>query len=145
MQITDRFSAEHRVFLQQLNHLDYAVTQGDASPAMVRAMVQVIAIAVERHAAVEETTLFPALARYLGQSVGPLAVMELEHQEIRQTLARIVDGMGTLHADVADFVTVLRDHIAKEDGVLFPLARRLLGEEELERLQRDAIEANPCM
>jgi hemerythrin-like domain-containing protein len=90
---------------------------------------------VAYHFRLEEEALFPILGRHLGTEAGPLAVMNAEHEEFRALLARLQSSMGAgqigeQEACARELIELLRAHIAKEDGVLFPMAERLLSPTE---------------
>lgn len=91
-------------------------------------------VGAEPHHAREEQVLFPALvARGLA---GPPRVMEMEHVGIRSLKHAIIDLAGrALAGDSAEtgaqdalrqsarkLVADLREHIAKEDGILYPMS-----------------------
>ncbi len=91
--------------------------------------------AVRRHLAKEEEVLFPAFeaASGMGQS-GPTVVMRLEHQQMRGILDQIsvaVDAGDTEEAlDLGDTLhMVTQQHNVKEEGMLYPMAENVLGEE----------------
>jgi hemerythrin-like domain-containing protein len=95
------------------------------------------------HHAKEERALFPMLERKgLPRSFGPLAVMLSEHDEGRAKLAAMRAALAAraperFGAHARAYVELLRDHISKEDQILFPMADGLLGENE----QREVLEA----
>ncbi len=103
----------------------------------------------------EEGVLFPALAAHgLSQQSGPVAVMLAEHEQGRAYIRRLreaatslerlspatgqspdpsagpsPDLVGARQAVVANaqgYVQLLRGHISKEDGVLFPMAGEVI-------------------
>lgn len=84
------------------------------------------------HHGKEEQHLFPALERH-GVPVegGPLGVMLHEHEEGRALLRTMAQGNNRQTAGaIRGYATLLRAHIEKENGVLFPLAERVLPDEE---------------
>ncbi len=90
---------------------------------------------VARHFDLEERALFPVLARYPGVVRGPLAVMDAEHSTFREGLHRLRAAVDDGDVDsqqryARDLIDLLREHIAKEDGVLFPMAARILNADE---------------
>lgn len=99
------------------------------------------------HHAKEEVLLFPAMnERGLPREAGPVAVMLSEHSRGRAQLAMIQDHLADAKAgstgavavvrrNLADYIWLLREHIAKEDQVLFQIARNIFSEEDNERLQ----------
>jgi hemerythrin-like domain-containing protein len=93
------------------------------------------------HHGKEEANLFPAMeARGLPAEVGPTAVMRQEHNMGRAFTREMGDALaeGDTRAFVAaarDYVELLREHIMKEDQVLFPMADRLLPAEDQDALR----------
>jgi hemerythrin-like domain-containing protein len=80
------------------------------------------------HHGKEEDFLFPALeAAGVPRQGGPIAVLLAEHQEGRRLVKAMAGAQGPERAkSIRAYVNLLRDHIAKEDGVLFPLADQRL-------------------
>jgi hemerythrin-like domain-containing protein len=97
------------------------------------------------HHGKEETNLFPAMeARGLPADVGPTAVMRQEHTMGRAFIKDMADALGesgtaAFVAAARGYVGLLREHIMKEDQVLFPMADRLLPPEDQDAL-RDVFE-----
>jgi hemerythrin-like domain-containing protein len=104
---------------------------------------------LDRHLRKEEEVLFPALESFLPRDLGPLAVLRGEHEDVRE-LYRRVESAGEMRArGMADqealakfqhygtgMVRVLRDHIYKEDRILFPMVTRFLTPERDAQLLR---------
>lgn len=136
MQITDRFTSEHQVFLRQLAFLESAL---DEPPEALAAIVRTLGGPLEAHAEAEEAFLFPDLYRFVGSDEGPVAVLTVEHRIIRDTVASLAAArdQSTARGHAERLIEVLRDHIAKEEEVVFPLASQLLGEERLRDLDAD--------
>jgi hemerythrin-like domain-containing protein/uncharacterized protein (DUF2249 family) len=84
------------------------------------------------HHAKEERHLFPALERRgVPREGGPIGTMLHEHEEGRRLLA----AMGSaddraVAAALHDYAVLLRAHIDKENGVLFPMAEQILSDAE---------------
>ena len=104
----------------------------------------------------EEGALFPALAAAgLSKDSGPVAVMLTEHEQGRgfnrgmEQAARSMEagnagGRADLVRNALGYVALLRQHIQKEDSVLFPMADRLIPagareklSVEFERIERE--------
>lgn len=134
MKITDALLGEHGVFYAQFSHLEQVVPElGDL--ALVQAQAALLTAALETHAHLEDELLFAALEPQLGQG-GPLAVMRMEHRQIEEGLARLL-GLGELAPArqlLLQVVQVARDHFAKEEQVLYPMAQQALGEARLAEL-----------
>lgn len=87
--------------------------------------------ALMRHMAMEETVLFTAVEQVTGTRAGPIQVLRVEHQQLRGILQRLAGAIAqcrlTDFADHADtFRIMLQQHSLKEDGMLYPLADRVL-------------------
>jgi hemerythrin-like domain-containing protein len=107
------------------------------------------------HHAKEEEELFVTLEeRGLPRSAGPTGIMLAEHQEGRRYIRALADAtqgyvkgdattIPQLVANARGYATLLRQHIAKEDQILFPLADRMLSSDDRYELviAFDAIEA----
>lgn len=126
MRITDALRGEHAAFYAQFDHLEATLPQA-GSAAEVRAAAVLLAAALASHAALEDRLLFDALEPQLGP-IGPLAVMRAEHDEIERGLAELAETQGLENARTLALhvVHVARDHFAKEEQVLFPIAERTL-------------------
>ena len=72
--------------------------------------------------------------------MSPLAVIEFEHGELNRILAELgsTDDPRKVRICSAKFAVALRDHIAKEERVLFPEAEKLLGEGKLVSISEKA-------
>jgi hemerythrin-like domain-containing protein len=128
-----RFQAEHQEALMVLLRLEgaaLALRRGNdaaANLAPVHEAHAFLSTAVRAHNDNEERALFPLLG-----DDAPTAVFIEEHRDLRALeaeLARVARaGDVRRTADVAlEMVELLRAHIAREDEVLFPMARERLG------------------
>lgn len=93
------------------------------------------------HHAKEEGVLFGAIARSgMPASEGPIPVMLEEHVEarsrtraLRRAAKKLEEGDATAGREVVStamsYAALIRDHIAKEDEVLFPMAAQLMAPE----------------
>ena len=85
------------------------------------------------HHGKEEGLLFPALeAAGVRRDGGPIGQMLAEHVEGRRLIAAMADALDAgpdlpaFAAAARRYIDLLRAHIGKENGVLFPLADRAL-------------------
>lgn len=139
MKITDRFSREHEVFVKQLESLRIAVRDGaDVTSAIAR--VRTLAGPLLRHAENEEVLLFPDLVEILGGAAGGMvSVLRQEHAIIHRQVTALTGEPAKAEFErvFTAFETLLRDHILKEEDVLFPLSAKLLGDERLEAMDAE--------
>lgn len=126
---------------------------------VLRATVRMIDTELLAHARREDDALFPAVERCLGDGAGPTPVMREEHRAIHAEAVRFRDTLRELNEvehpaiveateqlrgltargrDAAALATtahtliaLLDDHFAKEEQVLFPMARDLLSAAQL--------------
>jgi hemerythrin-like domain-containing protein len=135
---------EHRLIRKALDILDATAAHlaaGEHVPeALWSALVHWLhAFADIRHHAKEEDLLYPAMVRagvpYEG---GPVDVMLEEHDLGRALLETMAeDRPGQRAVEARRYTRLLRDHLSKEDLILFPLAEEVLAAREVERLRRD--------
>jgi hemerythrin-like domain-containing protein len=141
MKPTEILSSEHRVIEQVLDCLerigDVAGSRGALDrPSAAQALEVLTTFADRCHHGKEEGALFPMLEkRGLPGHVGPVAVMKSEHDVGRAAIARMRAALDeekpfAFAASAHEYVELLRDHIAKEDGVLFPLAESVMRDED---------------
>lgn len=130
---TQTLREEHRVILRALVLVELAADRlsgGGALPSgWWDALLEWLrAFADRNHHAKEETYLFPALAEAgVPAAGGPVGVMLEEHTEGRALIRAMGEGHGERRVDAARrYVHLLREHIDKENGVLFPLTEAVL-------------------
>jgi hemerythrin-like domain-containing protein len=136
---------EHRNIEKALSALELMANafeaEGRIEPRAAGRAVEFLREYADRlHHGKEEATLFPAMeARGIPSEVGPTAVMRREHTMGRAFTADMADALGAddapaFVAAAREYVALLREHIQKEDQVLFPMADGLLPPEEQARL-----------
>jgi hemerythrin-like domain-containing protein len=154
MKATDILMSEHRVIEKVIDSLQAAAEQLE-SGAQVRpgffleAADFIKGFADGCHHRKEEGVLFKAMSES-GVPVqgGPIGVMLQEHelgrsytQAMREAAQRLVEGDDTARpamiSAARSYTGLLRQHIAKEDGVLFPMAEQFIPTEQHEQLVED--------
>jgi len=137
-----RFEEEHDVALAALARLEAAAAglrgSGAAEPhfASAREVLELLRGAVRQHNEDEERALFPLIG-----ADAPLAPFVDEHGTLRRLENELSEALARRDAAAAgevslDLVSLLRDHIERENRVLFPMARELLGQEGLAEVAR---------
>jgi hemerythrin-like domain-containing protein len=148
---TDILKQEHRAIERMLRVLETAV-QGllsgrDIPSHFIPDAIHFIQNFADKcHHGKEEDILFPAMhQKGFPRDVGPLAVMLHEHDEgrsyVRGMLAALEEqkaGIGNAVQRLAtyanSFIQLLREHIVKEDNILFVMADQQFSESEQQRL-----------
>ncbi len=152
MEATDVLAEEHRIIQHVLNALEKqarAVEDGSSvRPGFFADAADFVRnFADGCHHRKEENALFPAMvAAGVPQEGGPVGVMLAEHEQGRafnrgmERAAREMEtgwadrSRGDLVHNALGYVGLLRQHIDKENGVLFPMAERAIPAAEQDRL-----------
>ena len=144
---------EVRTATQELSDRGQAAL--DSSLPVLRRFGELMATTIELHARKEDEAFFPAVEAVLGSGFGPTEVMRSEHRTIRaqgellqKTLGELrtidhpaleakrealrvllqpgpTDGLA-LPKTAREILELLDTHFAKEEQILFPLARQIL-------------------
>lgn len=142
---------EHRVIEVALNCLEAMVQEADGKKRLEREPAEQIIDLVRNfadrcHHGKEEDRLFPAMvAKGMLSEGGPIGVMLVEHNMGRQFVAQMAanieaaaNGDATalqVFSEAAyGYINLLREHIQKEDRILFPMADRFLNDEDQQNL-----------
>jgi hemerythrin-like domain-containing protein len=135
MQITQGLLGEHAVFYAQFSYLEKAVPTSQ-NLGEVQIQTALLDAGLESHANLEEELLFVHLEPHLGTQGGPLAVMRAEHDEIKNGLSRLpqLQNLDEAQNLLLHVIAVAREHFAKEEQILYPMAEQTLGEEKLMQL-----------
>jgi hemerythrin-like domain-containing protein len=166
MKATEILMYEHRVIEQVLDALEQA-THRLANGEVIRpgffieACDFMTGFADGCHHRKEEGVLFPAMtAAGLPTEAGPIAVMLYEHDQgrtytraichaARQLQAGETQARPTLVHNAHAYAGLLRQHIQKEDHILFPMADNVIPTPDhdriladIERVERDDIGAD---
>lgn len=137
-----RFEEEHDVALAALARLEAAAAAlqrdgaGEPHFATAAEVLELLRGAVRQHNEDEENALFPLLG-----TDAPFAPFIDEHLTLRRLENKLSAALARRDAPAVaqvalDIVQLLRDHIERENTVLFPAARSLLGPDGLAKVAR---------
>jgi len=94
--------------------------------------------AMERHFKMEEDVLFVHLERVMGGGVGPVAVMKMEHGQMRDLMGELAARLKARDTDgylgaAETLLVLMQQHNMKEEQILYPMAERALasGQEQI--------------
>jgi len=139
---------EHEIILRALAVLERVgreMAQGKAVPPETIAwLADFFRTFSDRcHHAKEETHLFPALEQHgIPNQGGPIGVMLMEHEEGRALVRTFAEAEPAIAvAAIRRYVQLLREHIDKENDVLFPMSDQILPPQEQAAMMR-AFEAS---
>jgi hemerythrin-like domain-containing protein len=147
---TDTLRREHDAILRLLDAADEAARRLDAGapvePKTLDGLLEVFRLFADRcHHGKEEDLLFPKLhEKGLPREMGPIGVMLGEHEQgralIRQMAEAAARAQGRPQAGAEwaraarGYTALLREHIFKENNILFVMAEQLLSPEEQREL-----------
>lgn len=143
MLATDILSSEHQVILRVITTLEKAAGHLEAGQSIapeffLDATDFIKGFADGCHHRKEEGVLFKALNQHgVPENTGPVAVMLAEHERGRQFTRGLHQAalalqagdpaaQAALVANARGYAALLRQHIHKEDHILFPLANQVI-------------------
>lgn len=151
--VTDSLKHDHRVIEKVLAALESLAGAPEAPLDVWKKAIDFIKNFADRcHHLKEEKVLFPALEdRGIPREGGPVGMMLAEHEEGRghvQEMAAMLTlaeqdpkkAMTMLRETTMEYVRLLRQHIQKEDEVLFEIADGALTPAEQEKLLHEFAE-----
>jgi regulator of cell morphogenesis and NO signaling len=147
----EQLKGEHPSLLSQLDglyHLTQLIEQGvevEKNFTELIHKVEKFKSDLDPHSEREEGVLFPMMGVYIGTTSGPIAVMEYEHDQAKSKIGEFLEKSGdnqtidskkNLAMLVKNAYFILTEHFSKEENVLFPMAERMLSDDEKEELYR---------
>ena len=147
MEATKILMEEHRVIERVLSSLGASAARLEAGHSVrpgffLDATDFIRGFADGCHHRKEEGVLFPAMeSAGVPRHGGPISVMLAEHEEgrrltraMREAAEKLSAGDshagGEVISSARGYVALLRQHIAKEDGILFPMADHVIGKDQ---------------
>jgi hemerythrin-like domain-containing protein len=154
MKATDILMEEHTVIERVLTVLDTAALQLEQGRTVrpgffIDAADFIKGFADGCHHKKEEGVLFTALiANGMPSQGGPIGVMLAEHAQgriytraMREAAQKLADGDPSARGDIVrnarGYVELLHQHIAKENGILFPMANQVIPASEQDKVAQD--------
>jgi hemerythrin-like domain-containing protein len=148
---TQTLRHEHDAILRMLDAAEETARQltagAQVAPGVLEGLLEFLKLFADQcHHGKEEDVLFPKLVeKGLPRNMGPIGVMLLEHDQGRALVQQMSDATAAYkaaHPGAAErwaeaaraYAGLLREHIAKENSVLFVMAERMLSAEEQQQL-----------
>ena len=153
MHPTEILSQEHRAIEARMDELERQVAAARAGGPFPRRFLDEALdffryFADGCHHAKEENLLFPLMReRGVAAQGGPIGVMLAEHEQGRACLKDLrenldaaergsIEARERVFASAEAYIELLRQHIYKEDNILFRMARMVLRPEDVASLQQ---------
>jgi hemerythrin-like domain-containing protein len=147
-----KLMAEHQIILRGIGAIESIIKQIEAGE---KADTDLISMAIDfirnyadkYHHAKEENILFARMEKAgFPKDTGPVAVMLYEHDEGRKfisgleiAISRFENGDESARCEIITngtaYTSLLRNHIQKEDNILYPMAVNLLGDGVISQMQ----------
>jgi len=140
-------SEEHEHILKNLDSLENVlktIESGGLNQKIIEELKRISEnfLEADKHHKKEEDALFPLLQRH--GIVEPCKVMRAEHEELRKRkreLRKLAEQKNLPESfkikEAGSFILdVLRNHIDREENVLFSMAAQILSENELKEMKR---------
>lgn len=142
---TEILKEEHEVIKKGLDILDFLIKLGPSEvlDSDVKKLLEFFSEFADKcHHAKEEDILFPlAEKRGIPKECGPIGVMLFEHDEGRKLRKSMLEAAKNLNKNfekfrenAENFVTLLREHIDKENNILYPMVDSVLNRKYREEL-----------
>jgi hemerythrin-like domain-containing protein len=144
MKCTDLLVQDHKTILRALSVLEAMASQVEKDQSIDEEDVETIlrfmrAFADDHHQTMEESALFPELRRSCVAEEPAVRHMLFEHDQERSLVEALEDSLRTKKGPqfvqfAHRFVALIRNHIYKEDYILFAIVERNLSPEQDERV-----------
>jgi len=157
MKCTELLIQDHKVILRCLSVIEQVAARvengGQLEEADVAALLRFLrSFADEHHQVKEESALFPELVRASSAQDGQLHQMLFEHDQERSLVegleASLYAKKGAEFSYFANRLTdLIRNHIYKEDNILFDIVERTLSPEQDEKVvaEFNTFQVNPSL
>ena len=153
MKCTDHLTQDHRIILRSLDVLQCMAAE-ENSERIDANDVEILlrflrAFADDYHHIKEESVLFPELMRTSEPQGGPLRHLLFEHDQERSLVEGLEDALRCKKS--IEFVLFanrltsrIRNHIEKEDGILFPIIEALISKDQDEKIRTEFEKFQPA-
>lgn len=149
---TDMLIEEHELLERALTAIELELKElshaGGNLKKIKRSLDFLFEIGDKVHNQKEEKFLFPKMGEHgVPQDGGPIGVMLYEHQTERDKLQKLLSKIqesGQIDDEslalMQEYFSVRKEHIWKENDVLYPMAHRILPPEEHDKIYQEMVE-----
>ena len=134
--VIELLTHDHREVEQMFAELEsLAGARGDAERKRRKDLAEQVTIELVRHSVAEEAELYPRVKERVSEQEAEHA--KHEHAEAEETMKRL-EKLGpddpTFEAELATLIREVRQHVAEEEGEMFPHIRQIFTQQELVEL-----------
>ena len=144
---TDNLIDDHTIIQEVMDIMEHITKKNDPDIEHLEFVVSFIReFADGCHHAKEEGLLFPKLVdKGIPKEHGPIGMMLMEHEEGRNFVKGMAENIAlyksgkkevlkTVYQNMNSYIDLLRNHISKENNVLFRMADQVLSDNEQNQL-----------
>lgn len=148
---TEILSNDHKVVLEKLKLFEQTVNNFK-SPNIKKFFEDLkvfLKKEVDVHFKKEENALFPEMEKFIPRDEGPIGQMLMEHEDLYKYEANFTKGIDLFLKDgnsdeaqklikenAISYINLLREHIYKEDNMLFMMADMHLEEDQINAIMK---------
>ena len=114
---------EHNIVLKVLNNLETDLEARNISQA--KKSIELLEKEFNRHSLnKEEKVLFPEIEKFMPRENGPTGMMIIEHKDLTESIKKFkqINNSENLNETGSYIINLLREHIDKENNMLFMMA-----------------------
>ena len=130
--VIEVLSQDHREVEQLFTELEALLAAGGGADERRQELVDRVTIELVRHAVAEEVVVYPMVKDKVSAEEAERA--KQEHAEAEETMKRL-ERMSPDDADfdreIRTLMAEIREHVAEEEGEMFPHMRQVFSEQEL--------------
>ena len=148
---TEILSNDHKVVLEKLKLMEQTIN--NLKSANVKNVLTDLKTFLRKEADLhfkkEEAALFPEMEKFIPRDEGPIGQMLLEHEDLYKYEDNFIRGVDLFSKDENNeeaqklirengnsFINLLREHIYKEDNMLFMMADMHLEEDQINAIMK---------
>ena len=147
---TEILKEEHQHVLQKLDALEEVIGHLDKKEAIspkLKELASFFKADFWVHFTKEEEALFPEIEKFIPRDGGPTGMMLIEHEDLRNTNTEIqqaievyfrdaddLEARGIIQEHGTNIIGLLRNHIDKEDNILFMMADMHLDQTQIDKV-----------
>ena len=122
---------EHDAVLKVLDALEGSIRKKDTASS--QKSIKLLESEFNRHSLdKEEKALFPEIEKFIPREGGPTGMMIMEHEDLVDSIKRFKEELKSGNAERTGMhiIDLLRQHISKENNILFMMAEMHLDEKQ---------------
>lgn len=136
----EELKSDHQEILKSFDELEKTISEKPINQEKIGEFLEFTKNFSEPHHKKEEKVLFPALEKKgVPNEGGPIGMMLFEHETKRNHIKKIEQGLEEkndekISLNAKSAISLMREHIEKENNILYPMAEGILTPEELNLL-----------